>query len=138
MCYNLHVAKFNEVMERGRAKKLSPGVLAFVGDAAYSLFVREGLVLSSDYKTGELQKMSSAQVSAKGQASLFSKIEGKITEEEREIFLRGRNAKKPTKSKSASVAEYNISTGFEAVIGFLYLSGDYQRISELLTEQDEN
>lgn len=82
--------------------------------------------------------MSSAQVSAKGQASLFSKIEGKLTEEEREIFLRGRNAKKPTKSKSASVAEYNISTGFEAVIGFLYLSGDYQRISELLTEQDEN
>ncbi len=132
------MAKFNEVMERGRAKKLSPVVLAFVGDAAYSLFVREGLVLSSDYKTGELQKMSSAQVSAKGQASLFSKIEGKLTEEEREIFLRGRNAKKPTKSKSASVAEYNISTGFEAVIGFLYLSGDYQRISELLTEQDEN
>lgn len=132
------MAKFNEVMERGRAKKFSPVVLAFVGDAAYSLFVREGLVLSSDYKTGELQKMSSAQVSAKGQASLFSKIEGKLTEEEREIFLRGRNAKKPTKSKSASVAEYNISTGFEAVIGFLYLSGDYQRISELLTEQDEN
>lgn len=132
------MAKFNEVMERGRAKKLSPVVLAFVGDAAYSLFVREGLVLSSDYKTGELQKMSSAQVSAKGQVSLFSKIEGKLTEEEREIFLRGRNAKKPTKSKSASVAEYNISTGFEAVIGFLYLSGDYQRISELLTEQDEN
>ena len=132
------MAKFDEVMERGRAKKLSPVVLAFVGDAAYSLFVREGLVLSSDYKTGELQKMSSAQVSAKGQAALFSKIEGKLTEEEREIFLRGRNAKKPTKSKSASVAEYNISTGFEAVIGFLYLSGDYQRISELLTEQDEN
>lgn len=132
------MAKFNEVMERGRVKKLSPVVLAFVGDAAYSLFVREGLVLSSDYKTGELQKMSSAQVSAKGQAALFSKIEGKLTEEEREIFLRGRNAKKPTKSKSASVAEYNISTGFEAVIGFLYLSGDYQRISELLTEQDEN
>lgn len=132
------MAKFNEVMERGRAKKLSPVVLAFVGDAAYSLFVREGLVLSSDYKTGELQKMSSAQVSAKGQVALFSKIEGKLTEEEREIFLRGRNAKKPTKSKSASVAEYNISTGFEAVIGFLYLSGDYQRISELLTEQDEN
>ena len=132
------MAKFNEVMERGRAKKLSPVVLAFVGDAAYSLFVREGLVLSSDYKTGELQKMSSAQVSAKGQASLFSKIEGKLTEEEREIFFCFCNAKKPTKSKSASVAEYNISTGFEAVIGFLYLSGDYQRISELLTEQDEN
>lgn len=129
------MAKFNEVMERGRAKMLSPVVLAFVGDAAYSLYVREGLVISSDYKTGELQKRSAARVSAKGQAELYSKIEAKLSEEEREIFLRGRNAKKPTKSKSATVAEYNISTGFEAVIGFLYLAGDYDRIDELLADE---
>ena len=56
-----------------------------------------------------------------------------LTDEERDIFLRGRNAKKPTKSKNASVAEYNVSTGFEAVIGFLYLVGDYARIEELLS-----
>ena len=135
MCYNFSMVKFNEVMARGRAKKLSPVVLAFLCDAAYFLFVREGLVLSSDHKTGELQKMSSARVSAKGQAELFSRIEAKLTDEEREIFLRGRNAKKPTRSKSASVAEYNVSTGFEAVIGFLYLAGDYDRISELLTDE---
>ncbi len=135
MCYNFIMAKFNEVMERGRAKMLSPVVLAFVGDAAYSLYVREGLVISSDYKTGELQKRSAARVSAKGQAELYSKIEAKLSEEEREIFLRGRNAKKPTKSKSATVAEYNISTGFEAVIGFLYLAGDYDRIDELLADE---
>ena len=135
MCYNFSMAKFNEVMERERAKKLSPVVLAFVGDAAYSLYVREGLVLSSDYKTGALHRLSSARVSAKGQAALFSEIEEKLTEEEREIFLRGRNAKKPTRSKNASVAEYNVSTGFEAVIGFLYLSGDYQRIDELLADR---
>ena len=131
MCYNFIMAKFNEVMERGRAKMLSPVVLA----AAYSLYVREGLVISSDYKTGELQKRSAARVSAKGQAELYSKIEAKLSEEEREIFLRGRNAKKPTKSKSATVAEYNISTGFEAVIGFLYLAGDYDRIDELLADE---
>ena len=135
MCYNFSMAKFNEVMERERAKKLSPVVLAFVGDAAYSLYVREGLVLSSDYKTGALQRLSSARVSAKGQAALVSEIEEKLTDEEREIFLRGRNAKKPTRSKNASVAEYNVSTGFEAVIGFLYLSGDYQRIDELLADR---
>ena len=58
-------------------------------------------------------------------------------EEEREIFLRGRNAKKPTKSKNASVAEYNLSTAFEAVIGFLYLVGDYARIGELLAGENE-
>ena len=56
----------------------------------------------------------------------------RLTDEETEIFLRGRNAKKPTKSKNASVAEYNVSTGFEAVIGFLYLVGDYARIDELI------
>ena len=60
-----------------------------------------------------------------------------ITDEERDIFLRGRNAKKPTKSKNASVAEYNVSTGFEAVIGFLYLVGDYGRIGELLAGENE-
>ncbi len=125
---------FNAVMERERAAQLSPVVLAFVGDAAYSLYVRESLVFSSDHKTGMLQKLSAAQVSAKGQAALFSKIEEKLTEEEREIFLRGRNAKKPTKSKHASVAEYNLSTGLEAVVGFLYLAGEYARIAQLLSE----
>lgn len=134
MCYNLRMIPFNAVMERERAAQLSPVVLAFVGDAAYSLYVRESLVFSSDHKTGMLQKLSAAQVSAKGQAALFSKIEEKLTEEEREIFLRGRNAKKPTKSKHASVAEYNLSTGLEAVVGFLYLAGEYARIAQLLSE----
>lgn len=127
------MVKFNEVMDRERAKKISPVVLAFVGDAAYSLYVRESLIFSCDHKTGVLQKLASERVSAKGQSALFARIEPSLTEEEREIFLRGRNAKKPTRSKNASVAEYNVSTGFEAVIGFLYLTGDYGRIDELLS-----
>ncbi len=128
------MVKFNETLPRERARGMNAVVLAFVGDAAYSLYVREGLVCSSDYKTGMLQKLASERVSAKGQARLCERVYGRLTEEEREIFLRGRNAKKPTKSKNASVAEYNISTGFEAVIGFLYLVGDYARIDELLAE----
>ena len=108
-------------------------MLAFIGDAAYSLYIREGLIFSSDHKTGVLQKLASERVSAKGQAALFARIESMLTEEEREIYLRGRNAKKPTRSKNASVAEYNVSTGFEAVVGFLYLSGDYARIDQLLS-----
>ncbi len=133
ICYNLLMVKFNEVMDRERAKKISPVVLAFIGDAAYSLYIREGLIFSSDHKTGVLQKLASERVSAKGQAALFARIESMLTEEEREIYLRGRNAKKPTRSKNASVAEYNVSTGFEAVVGFLYLSGDYARIDQLLS-----
>ena len=131
------MVKFNEVMEEEKARRLNPVVLAFIGDAAYSLYIREKLVFASDYKTGTLQKLSSASVSAKGQAALLKNIEEKFTDTEREIFLRGRNAKKPTKSKNATVAEYNLSTGFEAVIGFLYLVGDYGRIGELLAGENE-
>lgn len=128
---------FNQTMPRERARAMNAVVLAFVGDAAYSLYVREALVLSSDYKTGTLQKLASAKVSAKGQAALMQELLPRLTDEEREIFLRGRNAKKPTKSKNASVAEYNISTGFEAVIGFLYLVGDYGRIDALLAGETQ-
>ena len=131
------MVKFNETLPRERARAMNAVVLAFVGDAAYSLFVREELVCTSDYKTGTLQKRAAARVSAKGQAQLCERIEGRFTDEEREIFLRGRNAKKPTKSKNASVAEYNISTGIEAVIGFLYLVGDYARIDELIAEDTQ-
>lgn len=131
------MVKFNEVMEEEKARRLNPVVLAFIGDAAYSLYIREKLVFASDYKTGTLQKLSSASVSAKGQAALLRNIEAKFTDTEREIFLRGRNAKKPTKSKNATVAEYNLSTGFEAVVGYLYLTGAYARLDDLLSEEQD-
>lgn len=119
-------------ISKQKAKNLSPVTLAFVGDAVYSLFVRERLVLSTDFNTGTLQKLTSSEVSAHGQSELLEKIQPLFTEEENDIFKRGRNAKKSTRSKNASVAEYNRSTGFEAVLGFLYLTGQYERISRLL------
>ncbi len=117
-----------------QAKQLSPVTLAFVGDAVYTLYVRSALVLSADRRPSELQKLSSLTVSAHGQSELLSKIEKRFTNEEREIFLRGRNAKKATKSKNADVAEYNRSTGFEALLGFLYLTGNKERIYQLLKD----
>ena len=117
-----------------QAKQLSPVTLAFVGDAVYTLYVRSALVLSADRRPSELQKLSSLTVSAHGQSELLSKIEERFTNEEREIFLRGRNAKKATKSKNADVAEYNRSTGFEALLGFLYLTGNEERIYQLLKD----
>ncbi len=121
-----------------RAANLSPVTLAFVGDAVYSLYVRERLVLSTDYGTGELQKLTSAEVSAHGQSNFIEKLLPRLTEAEADIYRRGRNAKKATKSKNASVAEYNRSTGFEAVLGYLYLTGQYKRIDELLNTDNEN
>ena len=120
-----------------KAKNISPLTLAFVGDAVYSMYVREKLVLSTDFGTKELQKLTSASVSAHGQSELLEKILSLFTEEEIDIFKRGRNAKKATKSKNASVLEYNRSTGFEAVLGYLYLTGQYERITYLL-EHNEN
>lgn len=117
-----------------QAKQLSPVTLAFVGDAVYTLYVRSALVLSADRRPSELQKLSSLTVSAHGQSELLTKIEERFTNEEREIFLRGRNAKKATKSKNADVAEYNRSTGFEALLGFLYLTGNKERIYQLLKD----
>lgn len=124
---------FTKVSER-EAKLISPITLAFVGDAVYTLYVRERLALTADLRAGEMQKLTSDKVSAHGQNLTLQKISSAFTEEEADIFRRARNAKKGTKAKNAGVAEYNNSTGFEAVVGYLYLSGQYARISELLNE----
>ncbi len=126
---------FFTTVSADKARNISPVTLAFVGDAVYSLYVRQRLVLTTDYGTGELQKLSSSKVSAHGQSGLLEKLLPLLTEEETDIYKRGRNAKKPTKSKNASVVEYNRSTGLEAVLGFLYLTGRYSRITQLLGEE---
>ena len=133
------MSQFFNAMSVEKIKQLSPVTLAFVGDAVYSLYVREGEVLSHDAKLIELQKSTSKKVSAVGQSELLKSIEKLFTQEEEEIYHRGRNAKKTTRSKSASVIDYNRSTGFEAVLGFLYLSGRMERITQLLGgDIDEN
>lgn len=115
---------------------LSPVTLAFVGDAVYSLYVRGALALAADYPPAALQKLSCKKVSAHGQNLLLEKILPSLTEEELAIFRRGRNAKKPSHSKNADIAEYNNSTGLEAVIGWLYLTGQGQRLIELIKEEE--
>lgn len=121
--------------EKARAE--NPVTLAFLGDAVYSLSVREKLVKRGGGKPHDYQKAAAKIVSAKGQSEFLEKVEALLTEEETEIYRRGRNAKKTTRAKHASVGEYNRSTGFEAVLGFLYLTGNTQRIDELLSLDDE-
>lgn len=119
------------------AKQLSPLTLAFVGDAVYSLYVRRRETLRSEDKLCLLQKRTSDCVSAKGQSDLLERVEKKFTQTEEEIYHRGRNAKKSTKSKNASVIDYNRSTGFEAVLGYLYLTGQYERIETIIEDNAE-
>ena len=118
-------------VEKTRAKQLNSVVLAFVGDAVYTLCVRTRLALESGEKTGELNRRTAERVSAHGQSEALEAILPRLTEEEADIYRRGRNAKKPTKSKNATVAEYVRSTGFEALLGYLYLTGQSERIEEL-------
>ena len=123
-------------MQKQEVLKIHPVTLAFVGDAVYSLYVREKLVKAGEDKPGVYQKAASAAVSARGQNVLLKKIEPLFTEEEAEIFRRARNSRKNSKAKNATAAEYNRSTGFEAVVGYLYLTENFPRIEEILSFAD--
>ena len=116
--------------------KISPVTLAFLGDAVYSLYVRERLTVDHGGKAADLQRVASRVVSAQGQSEFLEKLLPLFTEEEMDVFRRGKNAKKATKSKSASNLEYSRSTGFEAVLGYLYLLGNEERIKELLNASE--
>ena len=124
-------------LTKAEARQINPVVLAFVGDAVYSLYVRTRLTVTGEGRASEFQRASSKVVSAKGQSEFLGELLPLFTEEEEEIFCRGRNAKKGAKSKSASAAEYNRSTGFEAVLGYLHLTGNSARIEELLSHLNE-
>ena len=120
-----------EILSEREAAQISPVTLAFVGDAVYSLYVRERLTLDVGGKSSDLQRTASKVVSAQGQSAFLDKLLPAFTDTEADVFRRGKNAKKASKSKSASHLEYNRSTGFEAVIGYLYLTGNEARIKEL-------
>lgn len=126
-----------EVLSEREAMQINPVTLAFVGDAVYSLYVRERLTLEVGGKSSDLQRTTAKIVSASGQSEFLDKVLPLFTETEEDIYRRGRNAKKGSKSKSATHLEYNRSTGFEAVLGFLYLTGKDERIKELLQKSDE-
>ena len=132
-----YVFLFGETMEKERAKLTNPVVLAFVGDAVFSLYVRTKLVCTASGKPNEYQTAGSKIVSAHAQSEFVDKILPILTDEEQEIYRRGRNAKKATKSKNAAAGEYNRSTGLEAVIGYLYFIGDEARLQELFSHLDE-
>ena len=130
--------KLGEIMDNNKAKNLNPIVLAFVGDAVYSLFVRERLTFLSDSKTGELNVKATSEVNASAQAEFVKEILKILNEEELSVFKRARNAKKTTKAKHASVAEYNMATGFEAILGYLYLTGQNDRLNFILNKGIDN
>jgi len=106
---------------------------AFVGDAVYTLIVREGLVNNSDAKIGELHKLCSKTVCAKAQSKAFLEIYSKLSEVEKEVADRARNAKHNTVPKTCTLEEYRNATSFEAVLGYNFLNGNTERIKEIIS-----
>ncbi|GCF94202.1 mini-ribonuclease 3 [Enterococcus florum] len=116
-------------------KQLSGLTLAYVGDAIYETYIRDFLVRSGQTRPNKLHHMATRYVSAKAQADLIRQMEAEelLTEEEMAIYRRGRNAKSYTSAKNTDIMTYRMSTGFEAVMGYLHLLEEKDRVEELIT-----
>lgn len=115
-------------------RSYSPLTFAYVGDAVYDLIIRTVAAGRANKAVSALHKKTSSIVKAKTQSDIIEVMMPHLTEEEREIYKRGRNAKPHTMAKNASVSDYRRATGFEALIGYLYLGGKFDRILELVKE----
>lgn len=116
---------------------LSPSVLAFVGDGVYGLMVRTALA-EVNRPSGELHKLSVKLVNATAQAEAYKVIESVLTEKEISVFKRGRNFKTGNTPKNSSGGDYHTATGLETLFGFLYLSGETDRLKTLFNIIWEN
>lgn len=112
---------------------LSPLTLSFVGDSVYDLLVRQYLVLLANRPVKELNQMKVTLVNCKSQAQSAKHIMESLTDTELDVYKRGRNVKVNSVSKHSSIADYHSATGLEALFGYLYLSGNTERIKELFT-----
>ncbi len=110
---------------------LSPLTLAFVGDSVYDLLVRQHLVTLANRPVKELNAMKVTLVNCKSQAESAKIIMDSLSEDELDVYKRGRNVKVNSASKHSSLADYHSATGLEALFGYLYLSGNTDRIKEL-------
>ncbi|APX71102.1 Mini-ribonuclease 3 [Companilactobacillus allii] len=113
--------------------QLNGVTLAYLGDAVYEVFIREHLLDLDITKVNQLQKKATHYVSAKAQAALITLMidENMLSEKELRVYKNGRNAKKYTKAKNTSVITYHMSTGFEALFGYLDVSNQKDRVKEL-------
>ena len=118
-------------LTEAQARMYSPLTLAFLGDAVYSLLVRNMLSLAANKPTGKLHKESIVYVNAAFQAKMIRELLPHLTESETTVFKRGRNAHSAHSPKNQSDADYRYATGLEALYGYLYLCGSTERIKEI-------
>lgn len=124
----LHDFDFSKI----NINEYSPLVLAYIGDAVFEVYVRTLLVHKGNLPVHLLHRSSIQYVKAKAQSDVIHDLMDKLTPEEQDVVRRGRNAKSGTIPKNADVTEYKYATGFEALIGYLYLNREQARLLEIL------
>ncbi len=128
---------FNISKDKDEINMMNPLIWAYIGDSIYEVYVKQGLIEETEYKPHKLHLLTSTKVNAKSQAKTLEKIEKYLTDEEKDIVRRGRNAKNYHLPKNTSPEEYAKSTAFEGLIGYLYLTKDNDRLKEILKYTEE-
>lgn len=121
-------------VEKDKAHLVPSLVLAYVGDAVYEVYVRTKLVGSGFAKTNTLHHKATEYVKAKAQADILESIYDSLTDEEKDVVRRGKNATSNTIPKNADVMDYKKATAFEALIGYLFLSDKKDRLDEIISK----
>ena len=125
---------FKEAMKlkEVEAREYSPLALEYLGDAVYELSIRTFVMNHGNTQVNKMHKKTAGLVKAEAQANFYKVLEEELTEEEKAVYRRGRNAKSVTMAKHATMKDYRMATGFEALMGYLYLTEQMERMAELL------
>lgn len=122
----------NMQLHQIETKQMSPLVLAYIGDGVYDLAIRTYLLSLGNMPVNKINRHACRLVKAEMQSKLIGLLEEQLTPDELAIYKRGRNAKSYTSAKNASIGDYRRATGFEALMGYLYLDGQYDRLTKLI------
>jgi len=123
--------EFLQKIQKPPADEFSPLNLAYLGDAVFSLLARTEIMRNGNIPVERLSKNVSGIVKASAQSKMYHILEPLLSEAELSVMKRGRNAKTKSRAKNASVIDYRLATGVEALFGYLYLAGEYARLIEL-------
>ncbi|WP_410772642.1 Mini-ribonuclease 3 [Fontibacillus sp. BL9] len=113
---------------------MPPLALAYIGDAVFEVAVRQHVIARPNLRPHHLHRLSTKFVSAKAQAELLALLEPQLTEDEKDVVRQGRNAKSGTIPKNANVQDYRHATAFESLIGYLYYTGEHDRLRSLIAQ----
>ncbi len=128
------VSYMNELfqMEEVDIREYSPLTLAYIGDCIYDLVIKSLVINEGNKQVNKLHQETSKLVQASTQSLMMRTMQEHLTEEEHAVYKRGRNAKSVSPAKNQSITDYRRATGFEALLGYLYLKKDYKRLLELV------